>query len=74
MHRANVNLNDQCVKHLCSPTNGADDASVACCGGLGVDVQQAHVFQEGVRHGGVELLRLDEGRAHVERLWVRHGV
>lgn len=31
------------------------------------------MFQESVGHGGVELLRLDEGRAHVDNLWLRHG-
>lgn len=46
-------------------TNCADDASVACSDGLRVDVQQAHVLQEGVGRGSVELLCLDEGRAHV---------
>ena len=46
-------------------TDGADDASVASGGGLRVDVQQAHVLQEGVGHGSAELLRLDEGGAHV---------
>ena len=57
-----------CVCHVaspCQPTDGADDAGVAGGGGLRVDVQQAQVLEEGVGHGGVELLRLDEGGAHV---------
>ena len=55
------------------PTDGADDARVAGGGGLRVDVQQTQVLQEGVSHGGSELLGLDEGRAHVHRLLLRHG-
>ena len=42
-------------------TDGADDASVAGYDWLLVDVQQAEVLQEGVGHGGVQLLLLDEG-------------
>lgn len=42
-------------------TDGADDASVACCDWLLVDVQQTEVLQEGVGHAGVQLLALDEG-------------
>lgn len=65
-------LNDSYIKQQCWPTNGADDASVACGGGFGVDVKQAHVFQESVSHGSVKLLLLNEGRAHVW-LCLRHG-
>ncbi len=53
-------------------TDGADDSSVAGNGGLWVDVQQTQVLQEGVGHGSVELLRLDEGRAHILRFSVGH--
>lgn len=52
-------------RRRCGPTDGADDAGVACGGGFRVDVQQAHVFQESVGHGSVELLMLNEGRAQV---------
>lgn len=54
------------------PTNGADDAGVACGGGFGIDVQQAHVFEEGVGRGSVQLLVLNEGGAHVW-LILRHN-
>lgn len=47
------------------PTNGTDDPRVACSGGFRVNVKQAHMFQEAVGHGSIELLGLDEGRAHV---------
>lgn len=42
-------------------TDCADDASVAGHSGLRVDVQQAHVLDEGVGHGGVQLLGVDDG-------------
>lgn len=44
-------------------TDCADDASVARHGGFRVDVQQTHVLNEGVRHGSMELLGVDDGRA-----------
>lgn len=53
-------------------TDGADDPGVAGDGGLRVDVQQTHVLQEGVGHGSVELLRLDEGRSHILSFSVGH--
>lgn len=48
--------------------DGADDACVAGCDWLLVDVQQTQVFQEGVGHAGVQLLLLDEG------VWEGHDV
>lgn len=51
-----------------SPTDGADDAGVAGHGGFRVDVQQTHVFDEGVRYGSVKLLGVDDGGAHILRL------
>lgn len=72
----NVNIKQISKADACSvrqQTDGADDAGVAGGGGLRVDVQQAHVLQEGVGHGSVQLLRLDEGRAQVLSLGVRHG-
>lgn len=65
-------LDDWSGRHECWPTDGADDAGVACGGGFGVNVQEAHVFEEGVGHGSVELLMLNEGRAQVG-LWQSHG-
>lgn len=46
-------------------TNCADDAGVARHSRLGVDVQQAHVLDEGVRHGSMKLLGVDDGRSHI---------
>ena len=46
-------------------TDGGDDAGTAGGHGLRVDVQQAQVLQEGVRHGGRQLLPLEEGRAQL---------
>lgn len=46
-------------------TDCADDASVARHSGLRVDVQKAHVLNEGVRHRSVHLLRVDDGRTHI---------
>lgn len=54
-----------------SPTDGADDAGVSGNGGLRVDVQAAHVLQEGVSHGSVQLLGLDESGPCIVVL--RHG-
>lgn len=51
-------------------TDCADDAGVARLGGFGVDVQQAQVLNEGVRHGSVHLLGADDGRACI--LCLRH--
>lgn len=48
-----------------SPTDGADDARVAGHGGFRVDVQQTHVLDEGVGYRSVELLGVDDGRAHL---------
>lgn len=53
-----------------SPTNGADDARVAGHSGFRVDVQQTHVFDEGVRYCSVKLLGVDDRGAHI--LWLRH--
>lgn len=52
------------------PTDGADDASVTGHSGLRVNVQQTHVFNEGVRHCSVKLLGVDDGGAHI--LGLRH--
>ncbi len=48
-----------------SLTDCADDAGVARHSGFGVDVQQAQVLDEGVRHGSMQLLGVDDGRAHI---------
>lgn len=42
-------------------TDGADNARVARCDWLLVNVQQTEMLQEGVGHAGVQLLALDEG-------------
>lgn len=44
-------------------TDCADDASVARHSRFRVNVQQAHVLNEGVRHGSMHLLGVDDGRA-----------
>lgn len=51
------------IKHVIEKclTNCADDASVARHGGFRVDVQQTHVFNEGVCHGSMQLLGMDDG-------------
>lgn len=51
-------------------TNCADDASVARHGRFRVDVKQAHVLNEGISHGSMQLLGVDDGRTRV--LWLRH--
>ena len=53
-------------------TDGADDASVASLGRGGVNVQQTQVLQEGVSHGSVQLLGLDEGGTHIFTLSLGH--
>lgn len=53
-------------------TDGADDASVAGGDGRRVDVQTAHVLQERVGHGRVQLLRLNEGGPDIT-VRLRHG-
>jgi len=45
--------------------DGTDDARVPGRDGWRVDVQTAHVFQERVGHGCVQLLGLDEGSADI---------
>lgn len=74
MDQDQVNLSKSQIE-VCGAkqTNGADDASVASSGGLRVDVQEAHVLQEGVGHCSIQLLCLDEGRAQVLSLSVWHG-
>ena len=44
-----------------SRTDGTDDASVTGRDGWRVNVQAAHVLQERVSHGCVQLLGLNEG-------------
>lgn len=51
-------------------TNCADDASVARHSRFRVNIQQTHVLKEGVRHGSMHLLAVDDGRARI--LWLRH--
>lgn len=46
-------------------TDGGDDAGAAGSHRLRVDVQQAQVFQEGVRHRRRQLLPLEEGGAQL---------
>lgn len=53
-------------------TDGTDDASVPGRDGRRVNVQTAHVFQERVGHGRVQLLGLDEGSADIA-VGLRHG-
>lgn len=48
-----------------SLTDCADDASVARHSRFRVDVQQAHVLDESVRHRSVHLLRVDDGGTHI---------
>ena len=55
-----------------SRPNGTNDASVAGRDGGRVNVQAAHVFQEGVSHGCMELLGLNEGSPRFT-VWLRHG-
>lgn len=53
-------------------TDGTDNASVPGRDGRGVNVQAAHVLQECVRHGRVQLLGLNEGSPNVA-VGLRHG-
>lgn len=53
-------------------TDGTDDASVPGGDGRRINVQAAHVLQERVSHGCMQLLRLDEGSADIT-LGLRHG-
>lgn len=53
-------------------TNGTDDASVPGGDGWRVNVQAAHVLQECVSHGRVQLLGLNEGSPGIT-LGLRHG-
>ena len=46
-------------------TDGGDDAGTARDHRLRVDVQQAQMFQEGVCHGGWQLLPLEVGIAQL---------
>jgi hypothetical protein len=55
-----------------SRPNGTNDASVAGPDGHGVNVQAAHVFQEGVSHGYMELLGMNEG-SPCFAVWLRRG-
>lgn len=48
-----------------SQTDCADDAGVARHSRFRVNVQQAHVLNEGIRHGSMQLLGVDDGRARV---------
>lgn len=50
---------------LLSLTDCADDASVTRHGRFRVDVQQAHVLNESVCHGSMQLLGVDDGRPHI---------
>ena len=54
-----------------SLTDCADDASVARHGRLRVDVQQAHVLNQSVCHGSMQLLGVNDRRTHI--LCLRHG-
>lgn len=46
-------------------TNCADDARVARHSRFRVNVQQAHVLNESLGHGSMQLLGMDDGRAHI---------
>ena len=59
--RSRLNHLLQHIHRLGRRAYGANEASVAGRGRRGDNVQAAPVLQEGVSHGGTELLRLNEG-------------
>lgn len=53
-------------------TDGTDDASVPGCDRWRINVQAAHVLQECVSHGCMQLLCLNEGSPNIT-MGLRHG-